>query len=475
VLQGRGALQDIDQRAVLAPHVKRFRKIDRAADLGPAIEEALAAARAGVPGPVCVECAVDLLYGEASVRQWYADAAGKGTSPLDRLRRRYLERHVEKMFAGDHAPGAPRADAAPLPSPPESSLARALVALARAERPLLLVGSQGLTRPSAAPRIAAAVTALGVPTYLSGMARGLLGRDHPLQMRHARRQALRESDCVVLAGVPCDFRLDYGRHIRRTSTLIAANRSREEARLNRRPDVTAVGDVGLFLERLAARSMAPNATREGWIAQLRARDRMREQEIDDYATRAGEFVNPIALLRAVDRCAADDAVMIADGGDFVATASYVVRPRGPLSWLDPGVFGTLGVGAGFALGAAVSRPDAEVWVFFGDGAFGYGLADLDTFVRHGIPVIAIVGNDAAWAQIAREQVKLLQDDVGTVLRRTDYHVVATGLGAEGILLQHTVDIDGVLTRARAAAASGRPVVVNAWLDRSEFREGSISM
>ena len=167
--------------------------------------------------------------------------------------------------------------------------------------------------------------------------------------------------------------------------------------------------------------------------------------------------------------------MIADGGDFVATASYVVRPRGPLSWLDPGVFGTLGVGAGFALGAAVCRPGAEVWIFFGDGAFGYGLAELDTFVRHGIPVIAIVGNDASWSQIAREQVKLLQDDVGTVLRRTDYHVVAAGFGAEGILVKRDVDIDDALHRAHAAAASGRPVVVNVWLDKTDFREGSISM
>jgi acetolactate synthase-1/2/3 large subunit len=347
--------------------------------------------------------------------------------------------------------------------------------IARAERPLLVIGSQALAQPSRASRIAGAVTALGLPTYLSGMARGLLGRDHPLHLRHQRRQALREADCVVLAGAPCDFRLDYGRHIRRTTVLIAANRDREEARLNRRPDVTAVGDVGLFLEQLAAACAAPPASRQRWVEQLRARDRSREREIDDRAARAGEFVNPIALLRAVDRCAADDAVMIADGGDFAATASYVVHPRAPLSWLDPGVFGTLGVGAGFALGAAVCHPGAEVWVFFGDGAFGYGLADLDTFVRHGIPVIALVGNDASWTQIAREQVKLLHDDVGTVLRRTDYHTVAAGLGAEGILLQHTVDIDDALARARAVAAAGRPVVVNAWLDRTDFREGSISM
>jgi acetolactate synthase-1/2/3 large subunit len=474
-LQGRGALQDIDQRCAVAPHVKQFRKITRAADLVLTIEEAFPVARGGVQGPVCVECPVDLLYSEASVRHWYADAAGKGVSLPDRLVRWHLDRHLEKMFARGDESRRPRPISLSLPSPSEASLARASAELARADRPLLVIGSQALVQPSAASRIAAAVTTLGLPTYLSGMARGLLGRDHPLHLRHHRRQALREADCVVLAGVPCDFRLDYGRHIRRSSTLIAANRSREEARLNRRPDVTVVGDVGRFLEQLAAARAASPASRQSWVEQLRARDRSREREIDDYAAQAGEFVNPIALLRAVDRCAADDAVMIADGGDFAATASYVVRPRKPLSWLDPGVFGTLGVGAGFALGAAVCRPGAEVWIFFGDGAFGYGLAELDTFVRHGIPVIAIVGNDASWAQIAREQVKLLHDDVGTVLRRTDYHVVGAGFGAEGILLKDTTEIGEALNQARAAAASGRPVVLNAWLDRTDFREGSISM
>jgi acetolactate synthase-1/2/3 large subunit len=393
----------------------------------------------------------------------------------------HLERHVEELFerSAESRPPRPPRPSRPsdlsLSAPSASSGARASAALARAERPLLVIGSQALAQPSAAPRIAAAVTALGLPTYLSGMARGLLGRDDPMHMRHQRRQALRESDCVVLAGVPCDFRLDYGGHIRRTSTLIAANRSREEARLNRRPDVTAVRDVGFFLQQVAAGQGEAEANRQSWIEQLRARDHSREREIDEYAARVGDLVNPIALLRAVDGCASDDALMIADGGDFAATASYVVRPRGPLSWLDPGVFGTLGVGSGFALGAAVCRPGAEVWIFFGDGAFGYGLAELDTFVRHGIPVIAIVGNDASWAQIAREQVKLLQDDVGTVLRRTDYHVVAAGFGAEGILVKRNIDIDDALKRARAAAASGRPVVVNVWLDKTDFREGSISM
>src|SRR5450759_2921024 len=474
-LQGRGALQDIEQRPLVAPHVKLFRKIRHVRDLGPAVEEAFAVARAGVPGPVFIECPVDLLYDEASIRQWYADAAGKGTSIPDRLLRFYLTRHVEKMFArsADAAPPAVRAVAPPAAS--ASSVEAAAAALARAERPLIVIGSQALAIAPEAPRIAAAVAQLGIPVYLSGVARGLLGCDHPLQMRHQRHAALRESDCVVLAGVPCDFRLDYGRHVRRSATLIAANRSAKEARMNRRPDIAAIGDAGLFLERLVAPLAQTGRRWTSWIEDLRARDLKREAEIEEQARPDGEFVNPIAFLRALDQAAGENAVMVADGGDFVATASYIWHPRGPLSWLDPCVFGTLGVGAGFALGAALCRPESEVWIIYGDGACGYSLIEFDTFARHGIPVIAVVGNDAGWTQIAREQVKMLHDDVATVLARTAYHEVAAGFGAEGILVKKTADVPAALSRARAAARAGKPVLVNVWLDKTDFREGSISM
>jgi acetolactate synthase-1/2/3 large subunit len=478
-LQGRGALQDIDQRTLVEPHVKRFFKIRRVRDLGPAVEQAFELAQSGVPGPVFIECPVDLLYEEASIRQWYADAAGKGTRVPDRLLRWYLNRHVQRMFDGSHAAVHPQVRPVLPPRAPTGASSAALARLQRCERPLLVIGSQAVVVAAQVDRLADAVARLGVPCYLSGMARGLLGRDHPLQMRHQRRQALREADCVVLAGVPCDFRLDYGKHVRRSATLIAANRSARDARLNRKPDVSAIGDAGQFLTALA--EQAPVQGRQspsrwaGWVDVLRARDVAREAEIDQQAAARGEFVNPIALLRALEHEAGDDALFVADGGDFVATASYVLHPRGPLTWLDPGAFGTLGVGAGFALGAATARPDGEVWIVFGDGACGWSLAEFDTFVRHGIPVIAIVGNDAGWTQIAREQVKMLHDDVATVLARTAYHDVARGFGAEGLLVKHGDEVVPALQRARELARQGRPVLVNVWLDRTEFREGSLSM
>ena len=260
------------------------------------------------------------------------------------------------MFADSGAAQPVRVRAVDPPRAPQSALTAASAALAKAQRPLFVIGSQAVVQAVQADALAAAVARLGVPVYLSGMARGLLGRDHPLLLRHQRRQALREADCVLLAGVPCDFRLDYGKHVRRNATLIAANRSRRDANLNRKPDIAAIGDAGLFLQDLAGGSARGRKPRDAWVAQLRARDDERESEIERQAADAGEFVNPLMLLRELERTMADDALLVADGGDFVGTASYVLHARGPLGWLDPGAFGTLGVGAGFALGAAIARP-----------------------------------------------------------------------------------------------------------------------
>ena len=475
MLEGRGALQDIDQHAVVAPHVKLFGRVRRVRDLGRATDDALTAACDGVQGPAFVECPVDLLYPKSLVSEWYRDAAGKGDSLASRLRRLYVNQHFARLFAGSETASPPlRRAPMSVPEVRRSSVARARHCLARASRPLAIIGSQALAAGSDPARVAAAVTQLGIPAYLSGMARGLLGRDHPLQLRHQRRQALGEADCVLLIGTPCDFRLDYGRQLR-SSTVIAANRSASEARLNRTPDIAAIGDPGLFLEQLAEQAGGAASRWMDWIATLHGRDAARDVSIEQEAAIQGEFVNPIALLRAIEHAAGDNAIFVADGGDFVATASYILRPRGPRTWLDPGPFGTLGVGAGFGLAAALCRPEAEVWILFGDGACGYGLSEFDTFVRHRIPIIAVVGNDAGWTQIAREQLKLLKDDVGTVLARSAYHEVAAGFGAEGIPVKTSGEVAGALARARATAKSGRPVLINAWLSRSAFREGSIAL
>jgi acetolactate synthase-1/2/3 large subunit len=329
-------------------------------------------------------------------------------------------------------------------------------------------------RAETAGSLREAVIRLGIPTYLSGMARGLLGR-HPLQARHGRSKALREADLIILAGVACDFRLNYGRAFNRAATLVAANLSREELGKNCRPEIAVQAPADVFLKGMAERWSAGGGRWAEWQATLEGRDRERDAEIKGQAEEETEFVNPLFLCQQIEAAAAEESIFIGDGGDFVASAAYILRPRRPLSWLDPGVFGTLGAGAGFALGAKLVRPEAEVWLLYGDGSAAYSLAEFDTFSRHGIPVIGVVGTDGGWAQIAREQVEVFGDAVATELERTAYHQVVEGYGGEGMLVAEEPDVAGCLSRAQSIAASGRPALVNAFIGRTEFRKGSISM
>ncbi|HYG62514.1 MAG TPA: thiamine pyrophosphate-binding protein [Thermoanaerobaculia bacterium] len=483
LLKGRGALQDIDQLALLRPLVKWSATVNRVKDLAPLLERAFVEARAGVPGPVFLECPVDLLYGEELVRTWYG-AASKGGGLAGMAMRMYMDRHAGRLFFGAdkaHArPPRPAPRVTP-PQPGQGEIRKAAARLRKARRPVLLVGSQAMLSPAEVGDLVLSIDALGVPVYLAGMARGLLGPGHPLQLRHKRKEALREADLVILAGIPSDFRLDYGRHIGRRAYLIGANRSRTDLELNRKPDLSVHGDPAQFLRGLAGRLGGggnlgqPGKRWADWLGTLRQRDKEREVEIDAQAGEDIGLVNPIHLCREIDRVLSPDSLIVADGGDFVATAAYTLSPRSPLSWLDPGVFGTLGVGGGFALGAKLCRPDADVWVIYGDGSVAYSLAEFDTFARHGLPVIAVVGNDAGWAQIAREQIEILKDDVGTVLARTDYHQVAEGYGGRGLLISRPEEIRPSLEEALRLARAGSPVLVNVQIGKTQFRKGSISI
>lgn len=477
VLRNRGALQDIDQLALVRSSVKWVARARRVRELEPLLRQAFHIAASDTPGPVLLECPVDLLYDETLVRGWYAgaSAAPPGAGLAQKALARYLGWHLDRQFAGVTPPleaAVPRQATQP---PNGSDVSAAARALARARQPVLVIGSQALLEPALVPSLVQAVERLGVPAYLSGMARGLLGAAHPLQRRHKRKEALREADLVILAGVPCDFRLNYGQDIRRRAILIAANRSRRDLRLNRRPTIGALGDAGAFLRALAAASEPPGERWRAWHAQLAARDAVREAQINADAARGAEGVNPLALCRGIEAQLPEDSLVVADGGDFVGTASYIVRPRGPLRWLDPGVFGTLGVGAGFLLGAAASRPKTELWALFGDGALGYSLMEFDSFARHGIPLVAVVGNDAGWTQILREQEDVLKDDVGCRLAPTDYHAAAAALGGEGLVIRNDAEIAPVLRAARERARAGKAVLVNALLGRTDFRKGSISL
>ncbi len=478
ILKGRGSLQDIDQMALFDSHVKWLAACEKVRELVPVLEQAFEESRLGVPGPVFVECPIDLLYDESLVRDLYG-VAKEPRSFGEKALRLYLNRHLKRLFAGagKSAASDPRSFMPVAAS--RGEMRRASSAVREAERPLILVGSQAMLHAGRADQIAAAVDRLGIPVYLSGMARGLLGADHPRHMRHNRRKALKEADLVLLAGVPNDFRLDYGRTINRQAKLVSVNVSDHDLTKNRRPDIGILADPGRFLEDLALNLSAGDGSdvdsRQPWIDTLRRRDDERERDIAERASQETDYVNPLHLCREIDKAMDEDSVVVADGGDFVGTAAYTVRPRGPLRWLDPGVFGTLGVGGGFALGAKLARPSAEVWLLYGDGSAAYSLAEIDSCVRHGLPIIAVIGNDAGWTQIAREQVEILGDDCATVLRHNDYHLVAEGYGGKGIKLDRPEDVPEVLARAKEIARGGTPVLINALLGKTDFRKGSISM
>jgi acetolactate synthase-like protein len=474
ILRGRGSLQDIDQMALIAPHVKWAARPDKLREVVPALEEAFRRAKDGVPGPVFVELAVDLLYAEETVREWYAAKTERPDKNLsENIQAFYIRQHLYRTFAEVAVPQIEAPRALSPARARQAPILKAIQKLTSAQRPVMVLGSQVMLWPERIPELVEAIEKLGIPVYLSGLARGLLGKGHPLQCRHKRRVALRESDLVLLCGVPSDFRLDYGAHVRRCH-LISINLSGRDLKMNRRPDLGILADPCQTLIDIAGLAGTP-PNREEWTAALSDRDATRDAEIVAMAGQEVEHINPIHLCQRLEAGLADDSLLVGDGGDFVATAAYTVSPRGPLSWLDPGVFGTLGVGAGFALGAKLVRPDADVWLLYGDGAAGFSMLEFDTFARHGLGVIALVGNDACWTQIARDQVVILEDDVGTNLAPTDYHVIAQGCGGHGIYIDCASQVDVAISEATAQARQGTPVLINARIGETDFRKGSISM
>uniref|UniRef100_A0ABI7ZW44 2-hydroxyacyl-CoA lyase 2 n=1 Tax=Felis catus TaxID=9685 RepID=A0ABI7ZW44_FELCA len=510
LLQNRGALQAIDQMALFRPLCKFCASVRRVRDIVPTLRAAMVAAQSGTPGrwggglgsgqalrpgsreawqaqyppcpstgPVFVELPVDVLYPYFIVQKEMVPAKPpKGL--VARLVTWYLENHLANLFAGAWEPRPEGPLPLDIPQASPQQVQRCVEILSRAKRPLVVLGSQALLPPTPADRLRTAVETLGIPCFLGGMARGLLGRNHPLHIRQNRSAALKKADVVLLAGIVCDFRLSYGRVLSRSSKIIIVNRNRKEMLMNSdmfwKPQEAVQGDVGSFVVTLAE-GLKGQTWASDWAEELRQADRQKEQTFREKAlTPVGQHLNPVRVLQLVEEILPDNTILVVDGGDFVGTAAHLVQPRGPLRWLDPGAFGTLGVGAGFALGAKLCRPDAEVWCLFGDGAFGYSLIEFDTFVRHKIPVIALVGNDAGWTQISREQVPCLGSNVACGLAYTDYHKAAMGLGAQGLLLSREKDqVVEVLRDAQQQCRDGHPVVVNILIGRTDFRDGSIAV
>ncbi|KAL2095903.1 hypothetical protein ACEWY4_008051 [Coilia grayii] len=480
MLQGRGALQDIDQMSLFKPLCKFCASVRTIREIVPVVRKALAIAQSGTPGPVFVEFPIDTLYPYHLVaREFGVKNPPKGLT--GKIVTWYLQNHLSNLFAGAWEPRDTLPLPVEIPQATDDQVQRCIELVSRAKKPVILLGSQATLPPTPVDDIRKALETLGIPCFLGGMSRGMLGKDSPIHIRQNRRDALKEADLVVLAGTVCDFRLSYGRVLNRRSRIIAVNRDKSQLLKNSdmfwKPTVAIQGDAGSFLQRLS-KGLKGYKCPEDWPQSLKKGDITKEKANRAKADEKTEHhLNPLSVLHRVDELMAEDSIIVADGGDFVGSAAYIMRPRGPLRWLDPGAFGTLGVGGGFALGAKLCRPDSEVWIIYGDGSLGYSVAEYDTFTRHKTPVISVVGNDACWSQISREQVPILGSNVGCGLAFTDYHTVAIGFGGTGYLIgrENEAELDDIIREAQRQSKEGKSTLLNVLIGKTNFREGSISV
>ena len=470
LLKGRGSLQDIDQISLLKTYVKSAVSVKKTRDVIPTLANALNIATSGVPGPVFVELPIDLLYPEEDIRKEFINQLPK-SGYFGKIAHWYVERHLNDLFSSKKS--SIKVKPVKEFKIDQRKIDKAALAIVKAKKPVFLLGNQVTQNKEFLPMCLKSIDKLSVPTFTSGMARGCFGSSDKYFFRHNRKHALKNADVVVTLGIPLDFRLGYGFSINKDATLIAVNKSKEDLNKNRKPDIGIHADPSRIMHEIG-KIINPPSCKE-WIKELTGLEEKRETEILQFSKNESDFVNPVHLCKTIDKFIDEESILVADGGDFVGTASYTIRPRSPLGWLDPGPFGTLGVGGGFAIGAKSSFPKKEVWVFYGDGASAYSLAEFDTLCRHKLPVIAIIGNDASWQQIAREQKQMLGSNIGTELAFNAYEKVVEGYGGKGYYVENHDTLDETLKRAKEDAKLGYPVLVNIKISKSDFRKGSISV
>jgi acetolactate synthase-1/2/3 large subunit len=281
-----------------------------------------------------------------------------------------------------------------------------------------------------------------------------------------------------MCGTPFDFRVDYGRSPTwlPDTKVIKVDRDASTIGHNRGVEVGLVADTGLTLAALAAG--LPKREAGEWLAKIRAEEDKRRGKMRVEMELATDPPNPLRVCAELNRFVQDDTIVVGDGGDFVATAAYVLNIRAPGMWMDPGPLGTLGVGPGYAMAAKLARPQSRVIAVYGDGAFGLHAMELEAMARQKIPVVCVIGNDAAWTQIRRGQVEIYGEErtVATGLAYTRYDKVAEAVGCFGAYVETTAQLGPAFDAAFAASErDGVPAVVNVKIASSEFRKGSISV
>jgi acetolactate synthase-1/2/3 large subunit len=410
------------------PQVQLFAGITKWAERVPAAElvpsflaRAFRVAQSGRPGPVFLEIPWDVL------------SNGAEESLADDLR---------DYRAAARSPGDP------------ARIEEALALLGRAERPVLLGGS-AIWWDDAAGALATLAESTGIPVYLNGMGRGCLPPDHPSFFQGSRKEALAQADVVVVVGTPLDFRVGYGTEptFATGARVVQIDIDPVEIGRNRPVDVGIVGDARSVLGQLAtgARSWGD----AGWRRALRGVEEERAARQRAWEESDQVPIHHFRLASAIDRVAGrEDVTYVGDGGNVLAVAGKTVRVRRPGRWLDPGPLGCLGVGAPFAIAAKLLAPERPVCVIQGDGAFGLNGMDFETAVRFGLPMVIVVGNDAAWGQINIPQRNLYGEErsPATKLAPTRYDRLVEAMGGRGEHVESPSDLEPALERAFASGA-----------------------
>jgi acetolactate synthase-1/2/3 large subunit len=424
-LWGSGALQEMDHVPLLAPVTKRAMTVHDKARIAASVDEAFTLAATPRRGPV------------------------------------FLDFPLETIF--DHADSQiPQPERAHPPAPPADAISQVAGLLATARRPVLILGSDvWLGRAEAAAR--ACAEELRLPVITNGQARGVLPGGHELLVTRARGLALAEADLVIAVGTPLDFRLRYGKFGPADSPAAVVHVADSAAGLSTRVPLAAAaaGNLAAFFAGLAG--MAGRASMAAdWLSRLR--DVVRASLARDAPLLASEAdpIHPVRIYGELLPLLEETAVVIGDGGDFVSFAGRHVEPARPGGWLDPGPFGCLGTGMGYAAGARVARPSSQVVLLLGDGAAGLSLMDADTLVRHKLPVVIVCGNNAGWGLEKWPMRALYGYDVAADLApRTRYDEVVRALGGAGEMVTSPAQIGPALRRA---FDSGVPYLVNVITD-----------
>jgi acetolactate synthase-1/2/3 large subunit len=354
----------------------------------------------------------------------------------------------------------------------------AFAVLKSAERPVALVGSQLRWSPrrEAYP---AFVETFGMPVYVNGLGRGSLPPDNPHYFSRTRKPALRQADVVLIFGTPLDFRLGYGResHINPAAKLIQVDLDGKTIGHNRAVDVGIIGDTGLVMQQLTDLARTEGYTKalvKPWLDEIRKREQESFESVRPQLESSEVPINPLRACKEIADALGEDAIIIGDGGDFVASAASIVRVHQQGHWLDPGPLGTLGVGPGYAMAAKLAKPSSPVVIVYGDGSFGLHALEFEACIRQKINIVGVIGNDAAWMQIRRGQVQLYGEErsVATRLSFTHYERVVEALGGHGEYVERPEEIRPALDRALGA---GKPALVNIKIGTSDFRKDAISI